>query len=266
LLIIFRKFHSLGVYPRSFQEATVVCIPKVGRSVDPLAYRPISLLNTDYKVFTKIMTSRLKPLLPALVEPVQGGFVPGRNIHHVIDVFSAAQALARKHNSPMVAVLLDIKKAYDSVNREFLFDCLASRGFPSRFMAAIRNTHAETEARFRVNGFLSEPVPMTRGIRQGCPLAPLLFILAIDPLYPRLLKDPRLEEPLPACPNVIPSVAGYADDTGSYLASEDLVPVLEEVLSEYSQASGLSINTKKCYVIRLNANAGELRVTGDSGS
>jgi hypothetical protein len=152
-------------------------------------------LNTDYKVFMRLLSTRLKASLPGLIAESQGGFVPGRNIHDVIDLFRGAQRHAEETNAGTVALLLDIKKAYDSLDREFLLECLTRCGLPQCFVRAIAAAHTDTTARFCVNGALSRPLEMTRGIRQGYPLAPILFIVAMDPLYRSVRTDPELCEP-----------------------------------------------------------------------
>jgi hypothetical protein len=182
----------------------------------------------------------------------------------VIDLFTGAQRLAEETNAQTVAVLLDIQKAYDSLDRIFwifLTQCLESSGFPTRYLHAIQATHRDTTARFSVNGFLSAPLNMTRGIRQGCPLAPMLFILALEPLYRGLAADPEMGEPLPEAPGVLPPVGGYADDTALYAANEGKLPRVVEHLNAFAKISGLRVNMKKSVVLRLNPNAPPLTST-----
>jgi hypothetical protein len=134
---LFNICHEHDVFPSSFTSATIVCLPKAGKTDNPLGYRPIALLNTDYKVFMRLLATRLKPALPNMIAPSQGGFVPGRDIHNVIDLFAGAQRHATETDAETVAVLLDIQKAYDSLDRTFLYECLEQRGFPAAFTRAI---------------------------------------------------------------------------------------------------------------------------------
>ena len=253
---LFNQCYTAGISPPSFQQANIVCLAKAGRSLNPMNYRPIALLNSDYKIFTRLLTNRVRPCLPNMIAEVQGGFVPGRTIHGVIDVFTAAQLAAKRMATETVAVLLDFQKAYDSVNRAFMMDNLRHRGFPRRFLAAVAATHTDTTARFLVNGQLSTPVASTCGIRQGCPLAPLLFILVLDPLYQWLLHDAELLDPLTAAVPDFPTVSGYADDTTVFLANETKIPRLLAVLDDFARASGLVVNAAKTNVIRLNESSG----------
>ena len=99
--------------------------------------------------------------------------------------------------------MLDLRKAYDTVSRDFLFEVMRYFGFADSFITMIRNLHHNTTARFVVNGLLSDPIPVLTGIRQGCPLAPLLFLLVAEILAIALLQKnsyPRATAPRPFFP------------------------------------------------------------------
>lgn len=117
----------------SFGTANVQCLRKKTCAAKPLDHRPNSLFNTDYKIYTKIFASRLRRWLPSLLDPAQTGFVPGRSIATAIDSLLAAQRAASSQtgSAEPVAILLDIAKAYDSVERTFLPEALRWTGLPS---------------------------------------------------------------------------------------------------------------------------------------
>ncbi|KAG3218584.1 hypothetical protein PC129_g10617 [Phytophthora cactorum] len=83
-----------GVFPDSFLEADIFCLKKAGDASNPLNYRPLALLNSDYKVFTRILATRVSRTLPGIIHPNQNGFVPGRTIHATIDLFDVAQIMS----------------------------------------------------------------------------------------------------------------------------------------------------------------------------
>ncbi|KAF1322066.1 reverse transcriptase, partial [Globisporangium splendens] len=254
-LILFNLWYSTGVIPDSFRAANIHCIKKSRTAAVPLDHRPIALLNTDYKIYTRVFATRLIPCLPDIVHPLQAGFVSGRSIHTPIDTFSAVQKLAKLNPrlEKVIALLLDFAKAYDSLSRDFLTRVLRLYGFPKQFCDTVEALHSETTCRFLVNGFLSRSIRVTCGIRQGCPLAPLLFIIALDVLY-------RIIEAMPDFPGVDLEcggiradlrVSGFADDTAIYLNDSAAIPKVVEVLQRFGDVSGLRVNLSKSICVPL---------------
>ena len=141
--------------------------------------------RSDYKLFTKILSFRVPPLLSRAVLPAQVGFVPYRTFYTALDVFAAVKKAAsfdeELHGS--VVMLLKFAKAYDTLQRPFLLSVLAWMGFSLRFVSVVAALHHNTTCSFIVNGFHSRQRVVSCGIRQGCPLASLLFILALDSVY-----------------------------------------------------------------------------------
>jgi hypothetical protein len=256
LVELFNLWFATGIVPASFLEAGIFCLKKGGVSQNPLNFRPLSLMNTDYKILTRVLATRMSPKLPLMVHPNQNGFVPLRAIHATIDLFTAAQMEARRNPefAKALAILLDFMKAYDSVDREFLYAVLLWLGFPPAFVEVMRALHTGTRVRFLANGYRSRWVLVMCGIRQGCPLEPLLFILVLEALYRRIDSHPRIHGiVLSSRAGSLPlKVEGYADDTANYVKSEQEVPVVMETTTEFALASGLHLNQKKTMVIALN--------------
>ena len=98
----------------------------------------------------------------------------------------------REVDASRVILLLGFRKAYDTVSREFLFEVLQFFGFAEPFITLIRRLHDGTTARFSVNGVLSDPTPVVTGIRQGCPLAPLLFLLVAEIVDIAIVQNSRI--------------------------------------------------------------------------
>jgi hypothetical protein len=238
------------VLPPSFASATVCCIPKTSAPKSGLDYRPIALLNGDYKVYSRLLLNRVKDSLASVLAPTQFGFVPGRQVHGAIDVWSAIQRLVHERRLPdsTTAVLLDFAKAYDTLDRTFLSLALAHHGFPCDLTAAIEDMHLATTARFLSHGELSENVAIYNGIRQGCPLAPVLFVLAIDLLHQAAERDSALTG-IPLDDHTRVKLGGYADDTTAFLATPTEEPALLCLLDDFGAASGLRVNVTKCAVV-----------------
>ncbi|KAF1321216.1 reverse transcriptase, partial [Globisporangium splendens] len=244
------------VLPSSFSEALIHCIKKSVSAASPLDYRPIALLNSDYKIFTRIFVTRLRTVLPWLIHHMQAGFVPGRAIPTTIDVLLAAQQRATSDPamSRAIALLLDFAKAYDSLDRSFLAQALQHLGFPLKFVHLVKVLHSQTTYKFIVNGFLSRKYNVTSGIRQGCPLVPLLFILALEVLYRKIEASDEIhgvELQAAGCATEA-RIGGYADDTTIYLSDPKDIDAVFAILDKYGAASGLRVNRHKSAVLPLN--------------
>lgn len=257
---LFNLWYSTGVIPDSFRTVNIHCIKKSRTAAVPLDHRPIALLNTDYKIYTRVFATRLTPCLPDLVHPLQAGFVPGRSIHTPIDTFFAVRKLAKLNPrlAKVTTLLLDFAKAYDSLCRDFLILVLRLYGLPKQFCDMVAALHRETTCRFLVNGFLSKSIRVTCGIRQGCPMAPLLFIIALDVLY-------RIIEAMSDFPGVDLEcgglradlrVSGFADDTAIYLNDSNAIPKVVEVLQRFGDVSGLRVNLSKSICVPLGTTDG----------
>lgn len=231
------------------------CLKKTPTAQSPLEHRPIALRNTDYKIYTRIFALRLRPYLSSLVHPYQAGFVPNRSIHTTVDTLLAVQRQARAAGSGTTGVcaLLDFAKAYDYFNRTFLTEMLRRRGFHPSFVTLVATIHENTAGRFLVNGFLSSPLQIAGGIRQGCPLAPFLFLIAIDTLYHRI--DEHSEIRGVTIRNGEGEyefrIAGYADDTALLLRDDAQLPIAMSTLEVFSTTSWLRVNKGKSVLMPL---------------
>ncbi|KAE8914527.1 hypothetical protein PF003_g1942 [Phytophthora fragariae] len=256
---LYNCWFTHGTFPDTFLEADIFCLRKGGDSSNPLNFRPLALLDTDYKILTRMMATRASLKLGTIIHPNQNGFVPFRTIHSTIDLYTAAQAAAQADPTmaKALALLLDFCKAYDSVDREFMYDVLRWLGCPADYVSALQALHDGTQVRFLANGYHSRWVKVTCGIRQGCPLAPLLFLFVLEALYRRIDADPRIHGILlkSEAGTVQLKIGGYADDSASYVRSEREVGFILAITGEFALASGLRINEGKTLVIALNPDA-----------
>ncbi|OWZ15270.1 reverse transcriptase [Phytophthora megakarya] len=254
---LYRVWYAAGCFPVSFLQADIFCIKKNGDGGNPLNYRPLALLNTDYKILTRLLTSIICPTLEKRISLQQNGFVPGRDIHDTIDYFLAAKRVAAtssEHRNAL-ALLLDFAKAYDSLERDFLYQARRRHGYPEHFVTVIKSLHTGTTVRFLANGEHSRTLTVTRGIRQGFHhMAPLLFILALEPLYQRVMREPTLRGVVIRTQNAkfTLGIAGYADDTTIYLRTPDGVVTLLAITDLFGTASGLCLNHAKTIAIMLH--------------
>ena len=160
-------------------SVTALLYKEKGDTDDLKNYRPISLINVDLKILTKALTNRLKKVLHSLIHFTQTA-VDGRKIDNTIHMLRDFIQLANNENLASAYIFLDQEKAFDRVNHEFLYKTMKTFGIGPAFIHWIRQIYSNATTRVKVNGFLSENIPLRRGDRQGCPLSPLLYVLIIE--------------------------------------------------------------------------------------
>lgn len=150
---LFLAVQQKGTPPKSWEETSIVIFLKKGKSADdPASYRPITLINTDKKLYSKILARRLSKVLDSLVSPWQHGFIPGRSttdhIKRVISLFNIAESSGQQ----MSLILLDAQKAFDQVEWGYLWQNLRSNGFGPRILTALRPMYAQSYAKIQLMG------------------------------------------------------------------------------------------------------------------
>jgi exonuclease III len=209
-------------------------------------YRPISLLNTLYKVVAKVYANRMKPLLHLWILPSQTGFVPNRCI--LDNIFLAFEAIewTLESNQKISMLLLDFEKAYDRVSWTFLEKTMTKMGFHETWIKQVMSLNITASASIIVNGEQSKTFRLQRSVRQGCPLAPYLFLLTVDVLG-QMLQHPACNVKGLRLPdnNTITNQM-FADDT--LLLLEGTPANMDralEVINRFGAASGAKLNLHK---------------------
>jgi hypothetical protein len=179
---VYQKCIDQGSIPNFISNATIHLLFKKGDRQEIGNWRPISLLNVDYKILSKIITERMKKCLPKILHPDQKGFVPTRRLEDAVIKASSLIDYCNFKSLPNYMILLDQEKAFDRVSRKYLHAILEKFNFPPLIRNAIKAMYAETTANISINGQLTSAVPLNSGVRQGCPLSPTLFALCIEPL------------------------------------------------------------------------------------
>ena len=207
-------------------------------------WRPITLLNTDYKILTKALANRLKHTLPFLIHTDQTACIPGRTINDNLRLIQYAITYANEMNIPLALVSVDQLKAFDRVSHTFLFKTLAKFGFGPDFLRWIQLLYTDVASSVKVNGWLTTFIPLERGLRQGCVLSMPLYVLTAELLATHIRAHPNIRGL--QHPSSTPTISQYADDTTLLLSDELSITNVFRTFKLYEEASGAKINLRKC--------------------
>lgn len=242
-------FFDSGSLPHYINASSIALIPKCANPSCMANFRPISCCNTIYKCIAKILAGRLKNLLPYIIDKAQAAFVQGRCIS---DNIMVAQELFQGYSSnsgtPKVAFKMDLHKAFDTLNWKFIIDSLTIRGFPPQFINWIHLCVTTPRFSVKVNGEHVGYFSGGRGIRQGDPLSPFLFVLAMDVLSAMLNKvqGNDLFKHHSRTKDLKLNHLSFADDLILFShGSTSSVKLLMTALNEFSILSGLKANLSK---------------------
>lgn len=207
----------------TMKQAIIVLIPKPKKDktvIDNL--RPITLLNVDYKIFTNSLASRLKSGIGKIISDTQSGFLPNRLIHNnirlVLDLIDYSHLL----EDDGIILFLDFFKAFDKLEHRFILQSLQHFGFGRKFINIISMLYKQITSAVLLQSGTTRRFDINRGIHQGDPVSPLLFLLAVE-LLALYIKNNESIKPL----NVLGRslvITQLADDTTLFLKNYDQIP------------------------------------------
>ena len=233
----------------SFSQRTSV-LSLIFKKNNPLLldnYRPISLLNVDLKLLSYTLAQRLKKILPKIINEDQTGYIKNRfigfNLRQIQDIIDYAET----YQIEGAIVFIDFSKIFDSLEWNFMLTTLKHFGFNQSFISWVETLYSNIQTCVINNGWISEIFQNTRGIRQGCPLSALLFVLSVEIMALRLRGNRSIkgiQVKLEQKTHCI-KISQLADDTTLFLGSKDEISLAMNEIEIFGSFSGLILNRNK---------------------
>jgi exonuclease III/ribonuclease HI/predicted transposase YbfD/YdcC len=243
-----------GIIPNNWRYSTLTLIHKNGNRSDLGNYRPIALLNSQYKIFTSIINTRLKKFLEThnILSQAQSGFREKRSTFDKTCMLVETIKYLKSQGKEVHLLFLDIHKAYDSVEHWALLGMLELWGFDQKFIDIIKDIYVNNRINIKTQFGRTDWKNISRGVRQGCPLSPTLFILFLDPLFWWLKRDSEsiiLE-------NKFFSEIAFADDITLISDSINNLQIKTNMVVKFLKSFGmkLSFDTNKTKTVYMSNN------------
>ncbi|KAJ4769205.1 RNA-directed DNA polymerase (reverse transcriptase)-related family protein [Rhynchospora pubera] len=244
-----------GQIPHEWTDCYIALIPKIDCPEKPSHYRPISVCSVLYRLTMKIMATRLRKHMPNIISPTQTAFVRGRSIHDNVILLREVLHSFRSSNfkAKAFALKLDLFKAFDTVEWRCIREVLQAINMPQNIVNLIYSAMSSAKFTIKLNGVKGDGFfTATRGLRQGCPLSPYLFILAteiLSKLLNQAVQDSEIEgiQLSPGATQITHAL--YADDlivSGNVQLQE--IQTLRGLLQQFQAITGLKENPEKSHV------------------
>ena len=248
--IAVKVFNSCYKYQELSETQKIGTISLIYKKNDPLNldnYRPITLLNVDTKIIAYVLANRIKEILPKIINSDQQGYVKNRYIGYNIRQIQDIIDYAENFNIEGAILFLDFSKAFDSLEWEFMYASLEKFGFKKSILRWIKTLYSNIKGCIINNGLVSPTLAINRGIRQGCPLSALAFVISVEILACRIRKDKNIKGFQIKLDGKTHSlkISQLADDTTLFLTSKKEVTQALNVIEIFGSYSGLKLNRNK---------------------
>ena len=244
-----------GILSPSQRQAVIKLLEKKGKDKRYISnWRPISLINFDTKILAKCLAKRMKEVLPKIIKNDQTAYVANRFLGESVRLISDVLNIAKTLNIDGYLMTVDIQKAFDSVDHNFMYACLKRFGFDESFIRWIRVLYEKQESCVLNGGHSTGYFPLQRGVRQGDPISAYLFIIVIEVFFNMVRNNPKVEGL-----NILGFeylLTSYADDTTFFIKDEKSAIEIFNTFDIFSKYSGLSINKSKCEIAGIGVKNG----------
>ena len=257
---MFDEFYRNSRLPYHFHVAIISLILKEDEATDISRFRPISVMSALYRMFAKVLANRLKSVANQIFSDSQFAFIRNKRVQHSFIMASEVVHSLQHSGQPYFVLKLDFHKAFDSVHWPFLFQMLANFGIGRHFSGWVRELVSNAQAMLNINGVRGDRFKLGRGLRQGCPLSPLLFNVVAEGLVVLLKRvavscfiDPLQVSDFPG------HILTYADDMIIFCrANVQQMLRFKLIIQFFLSLSGLSLNETKCSITMFNVHANML--------
>ncbi len=246
------------------RKGVIVLIPKGNSQSNELKnFRPISLTCCDYKIGAAALAARIQKVISKLVDTDQTAYIKGRSISQNIRLIEDAIFYTNVNDLPGAIVALDFSKAFDSISKEFVLVILRKYNFGHDFTKWIQVFMNNAQSCVMNAGWLSDYFYLERGIRQGCPLSALMFVLAVEMLACKLRQSPDVKGIQLPGTDVELCISQYADDNTLFCRDEDSIHRAFNFINVFSLISGLYLNMNKTEGIWIGNWKYKRKIIGD---
>ena len=259
LLNAYQEAFSMGRLHFTARFGYLSLIPKGDKSRKFLKdWRLIALLNTEYKILSKVFANQLKMVIDDLINEDQCGFIKGRNITTNIRLMFDILEYTWAKQIPALAIMVDFEKAFDRVDYEVLYQILRFFGFSENFIKWIKVIFTDFNLSTVNNGSFSSSWIPTRGLHQGNPIAPILFLMLAETLAMQLRDNPKIEGI--EINGLKYLLSQFADDLSIFTKfKQDLWQEIMNVFDDFESQTGMKISYEKTTIYRIgsirNSNA-----------
>ncbi|MCH80575.1 LINE-1 reverse transcriptase like [Trifolium medium] len=253
------EFHQNDVLPKAVTASFLALIPKKDHPQLLSYYRPICLIDILYKLLSKLLAARLKNIMGKLISSCQSAFLPGRQILDGVVVLNEIIDLAKRRKDCCLFFKVDFERAYDTISWNYLESMMLKMGFAEKWMKWMRACIFNSSMSVLINGSPTEEFTVGKGLRQGDPLSPFLFLLAAEGLSGMVNKAVDIGKfaGFKVNDSIRFQILQFADDTILMNdCSWENVRTMESILRGFELVSGLKINfvKSKLYGINVEAN------------
>jgi len=257
LFPLFQKIWEEEMYPSEWKEGVIVKIPKKGNLSNCNNWRGLTLLSVFSKIMARIILERIKERINSTLKRHQAGFRCGQSCVDHINTLRIILEQSTEYNAQVHLMFVDFEKAFDRVNQEYIWRSLGRRGIPEKIINVIKASYIDARCRVLHNGQLTEPFAVKQGVRQGCILSPMLFLVVIDDVLTAAVGEKEKHGIQWTKPFSKLSHLDYADDVCLMAHTRSGLNEMSQALHEKGKSAGLKINIPKTQIMSVNSNVSQ---------